>query len=159
MSKNFVSKGPYLRFYKLYHSKWVVTIDFRSINLPEGKANKTPRDTIFIHDVLYQEHLHDLLQETLYSHCYKVSIGHMKECNCCHNWFHKVYEVSLVKMNFLKLTVRTNGFVVTAYSPVPNNSPPCLLVFRFFVGSPFSLLSHIDLAGEMVRLSQSNKHN
>ena len=31
-------------------------------------------------------------QEILYCHCYKVSVGHMKECDRCHNWFHEVCE-------------------------------------------------------------------
>ena len=37
----------------------------------------------------------DLLQfqEILYCHCYKVNVGRMKECDRCHNWFHKVCEV------------------------------------------------------------------
>ena len=43
-------KDPYLQFHKLYDSTWAVTTDFCSINLVEGVANETPRDTIFIHD-------------------------------------------------------------------------------------------------------------
>ena len=39
-------KGPYLQFHKLYESPWVITTDFCSINLVEGEANETPRETI-----------------------------------------------------------------------------------------------------------------
>ena len=39
-------KGPYLQFHKLYDSTWVITTDFCSINLVEGEANETPRETI-----------------------------------------------------------------------------------------------------------------
>ena len=66
---------------------------------------------MFIHETSYQEHLHDLsqFQEILYCHCYKVSVGRMKKCDRCHNWFHKV-------CNDFK------SFAVTAYFPVPSNS-------------------------------------
>ena len=47
-------KGPYLQFRKLYGSTWVVTTDFCSINLVEGEANETPRDTIFIYDPFHE---------------------------------------------------------------------------------------------------------
>ena len=57
-------KGPSLQFRKLYDCTWVVTTDFYSINLVEGKANETPRDTIFIHDpfhkALYQENSNEI---------------------------------------------------------------------------------------------------
>ena len=43
-------------------------------------------------------------QEILYCHCYKVSVGRMKECDRCHNWFHEVcedfnYEDQISKVN------------------------------------------------------------
>ena len=43
-------KDPYLQFHKLYDSTWVITTEFCSINLVEGEANETPRETIFIYD-------------------------------------------------------------------------------------------------------------
>ena len=47
-------KGPYLQFQKLYDSTWVVTTDFCSINLVEGEANETPKDTVFVHDTFHE---------------------------------------------------------------------------------------------------------
>ena len=49
-----MKKGPYLQFRKLYDSTCVVTTDFCSINLVEGEANETPRDTIFIYDPFHE---------------------------------------------------------------------------------------------------------
>ena len=62
------------------------------INLVEGEANETPTDTIFIHEVSYQENLHVLLQfqKILYCHSYKFNVCRMKECDRFHNWFHEV---------------------------------------------------------------------
>ena len=47
-------KDPYLQFHKLYDSTWVITTEFCSINLVEGEANETPRETIFIYDPFYE---------------------------------------------------------------------------------------------------------
>ena len=185
-------KGPFLQLHQLYDSTWVVRTDFCSMNLVEGEANETPRDTIFIydpfHEASYRENSNEIKyprtfvqdccdlmsqpflkinlvvvdvpqapskdlrgyyaiifayyklqvvsfqklvlpygdigkslftflkdgyipetllsntnpnnlgkillrsQEILYCHCYKVSVGHMKECDRCHNWFHEVCE-------------------------------------------------------------------
>ena len=67
-------KGPYLRFHKLYDSTWVVTTDFCCINLVEGKANETPKDTIFIydpfHEASYRENSNEIKYPlTLVKHC------------------------------------------------------------------------------------------
>ena len=43
-----------MQFHKLYESTWVVTTDFCSMNLVEGEANGTPRDTIFIYDPFHE---------------------------------------------------------------------------------------------------------
>ena len=43
-----------MQFHKLYESTWVVTTDFCSMNLVEGEANETPRDTIFIYDPFHE---------------------------------------------------------------------------------------------------------
>ena len=44
-------KSPYLQFYKVYDSTWVVMTDFCSINLVEGEAIETPRETVFTRDL------------------------------------------------------------------------------------------------------------
>ena len=60
-----------------------------------------------------------LVQEILHCHCYKVSVGRMKECNRCHNWFHEVCEdfhcEDQIKFSQkTKFKVKTNGFAATA---------------------------------------------
>ena len=56
-------KGPYLQFHRLYDSTWIVTTDFCSINLVEGEANETPRDTIIydpFHEASYRENSNEI---------------------------------------------------------------------------------------------------
>ena len=60
-------KDPCLQFHKLYDSIWVVTTNFCSINLVEGEANKTPRDTIFIHDPFHEASYRESSNEIIYS--------------------------------------------------------------------------------------------
>ena len=47
-------KGSFLQFHKRYGNAWVVTTDVRSMDLVEGEANETPRDTIFIYDPFHE---------------------------------------------------------------------------------------------------------
>ena len=47
-------KDPFLQFHKLYDSTWVITTEFCSMNLVEGEANETPRETIFIYDPFHE---------------------------------------------------------------------------------------------------------
>ena len=57
-------KGSFLQFHKRYDNAWVVTTDVRSMNLVEGEANETPRDTIFIygpfHEAPYRENSNEI---------------------------------------------------------------------------------------------------
>ena len=57
-------KDPFLQFHKLYDSTWVITTEFCSMNLVEGEANETPRETIFIydpfHEVSYRENSNEI---------------------------------------------------------------------------------------------------
>ena len=58
--------GPSLQFHKLYYSAWLVTTDFCSINLVEGEANETPRNTIFIYDLFHEASYRENLNEIKY---------------------------------------------------------------------------------------------
>ena len=60
-------KDPhYLQFHKHYDRTWVVTTDFCSINLVEGEANETPRDTMFIYNPFYELSYQENLNEIKY---------------------------------------------------------------------------------------------
>ena len=90
MFENNCEKGPYLQFHKLYDSKWVITTDFCSINLVEGEANETQRETAFIydpfHEVSYRENSNEI----------KYLLSFVQDCDLVSQPF--------VKVNFIILT-------------------------------------------------------
>ena len=55
-----------MQFHKLYDSTWVVAIDFCSMNLVEGEAIETLRDTIFIYDPFHEASYRENLNEIKY---------------------------------------------------------------------------------------------
>ena len=92
-------KDPYLQFHKLYDSTWVITTEFCSINLVEGEANETPRETIFIydpfHEAPYQENLNEI----------KYLLSFVQDCNLVSQPF--------VKVNFIVL--KCHYAIILAY--------------------------------------------
>ena len=83
-------KGPYLQFHRLYDSTWIVTTDFCSINLVEGEANETPRDTIIydpFHEASYRENSNEI----------KYPLSFVQDC--C-----DLMSQPFVKVNFIALT-------------------------------------------------------
>ena len=92
-------KDPCLQFRKLYDSTWVITTEFCSINLVEGEANETPRETIFIydpfHEASYQENLNEI----------KYLLSFVQDCNLVSQPF--------VKVNFIVL--KCHYAIILAY--------------------------------------------
>ena len=84
-------KGPYLQFHKLYDSTWVITTDFCSINLVEGEANETPRETIFVYDPFHKASYRENSNEI------KYPLSFVQDC--C-----DLMSQPFVKVNFIALT-------------------------------------------------------
>ena len=80
-----------LQFHKLYDSTWVITTDFCSINLVEGEANETPRETIFIYDPFHEASYRENSNEI------KYPLSFVQDC--C-----DLMSQPFVKVNFIALT-------------------------------------------------------
>ena len=86
-----IEKDPYLQFHKLYDSIWVITTEFCSINLVEGEANETPRETIFIYDPFHEASYRENSNEI------KYPLSFVQDC--C-----DLMSQPFVKVNFIALT-------------------------------------------------------
>ena len=65
--KNLFENNCERELHQLYDSTWVVTTDFCSMNLVEGEANETPRDTIFIYDPFHEASYREYSNEIKYT--------------------------------------------------------------------------------------------
>ena len=84
-------KDPYLQFYKLYDSTWIIPTEFCSINLVEWEVNETPRETIFIYDPFHEAPYREISNEIKYPLSFAQA--------CCH-----LISQTFAKVNFIALT-------------------------------------------------------
>ena len=109
-------KGPYFQFHKLYDSGWVVTTDFCSIYLVEGKANETLRDIFSFMRRRIEKMRMIFCSFTKF--CIvtvtKLVLAARKSVIVFTISYTKFAKILIMKIKFLKLTVKTNGFAATA---------------------------------------------